>query len=82
MTFGVRGLLRVVVIAAAWAAGEALAFALGLGELGRALGLAFAVGAYFLTRDRWAVGRGGRARGNVKYWRGRPVDDSEPPRRH
>ncbi|HUG56244.1 MAG TPA: hypothetical protein VMJ92_04125 [Candidatus Limnocylindrales bacterium] len=80
MSFRPRGLLRVVVIAAAWAAGEALAFALGLGAYGRALGLALAVGAYLATRDTWTA-RGGGPRGHVKYWRGRPVDDSDPPRR-
>lgn len=75
MILGSRALFRVVVIAGAWAAGEAIGFALGLGDGSRLLGLALAVAAYFLTRGGAVMGA--RRRGQVKYWRGRPVDDSD-----
>jgi hypothetical protein len=82
VSFGTSGLIRLVIIAAAWAVGETIAAALGLGDLGRLVGLSLAVAAYFIT-DRCPpgrVGRMGRRSGPVKYWRGRPVDDSEPRR--
>lgn len=76
MILGSRALFRLVVIAAAWALGEAIGAGLGLGDGGRLLGLALAVAAFLLTRDGAAIGAGRRRR-NVKYWRGRPVDDSD-----
>lgn len=70
-----RALYRLVAIAAAWAAGEALVSALGLRGLGVIVPAAFAIAAYVLTRDvRWPELRG---RGEIKYWRGRRIDDDD-----
>jgi len=64
-------LIRLLVVSASWAAGSTAMAALQLRGLRDLVGLALAAAAYWLTRD---LGRR-RRRGEVKYWRGRPVDD-------
>ena len=64
-----RALLRLVLLAAAWALGDAAAWALGVRELGYVLPPLFAAAAYLWTRDA-PMGR----RGNVTYWRGERID--------
>lgn len=64
-------LQRLVIIAAAWAAGETVLRLLGLGGPATLGGALLAVAAYFATRG--AV-PGRRKTGEVIYWRGRPID--------
>ena len=64
-------LQRLVIIAAAWAAGETVLRLLGLGGLATFGGAVLAVAAYLATRG--AV-PGRRKTGEVIYWRGRPID--------
>ncbi len=64
-------LIRLLVLSASWAAGSTAMAALQLRGLRDLAGFALAAGAYWLTRD---LGRR-RRRGELKYWRGRPVDD-------
>lgn len=62
-------LIRLVVIAAAWALGEALVDALGARGLGVVVPAILAVAAFMATRDMASPWRDGR-----QYWRGRPID--------
>lgn len=62
-------LLRLVVICAAWALGEALVWQLGVRELGLVVPAILGAGAYLGTRD---LGWSGPGEGS--YWRGRRVD--------
>lgn len=62
-------LIRLVIVAAAWALGEALADAVGARGLGVAVPALLAGGAFFATRDMTSPLRGGSP-----YWRGRPID--------
>ncbi len=64
-------LQRLVIIAAAWAAGETVLRLFGLGGLATFGGALLAVAAYFATRG---VPPGQRKGGDVIYWRGRPID--------
>lgn len=65
-------LQRLLIIAAAWAAGESVLLLLGIGAGVATFGGAIlAVGAYMATRG--AV-PGRRRTGEVIYWRGRPID--------
>lgn len=69
--------LRLVIIAAAWALGSTLVWAVGVPELDVVVPAVFAVAAYVAIRDvDW-----GRPR-QRRYWRGRPVDDDERRRWH
>ena len=70
---------RLLLICAAFAAGETAASAIGAYDVGSTVGLVLAVVAYVLTQE---VDRPRRGRGELKYWRGRRVDDREDgPRR-
>ena len=68
---GRSALIRLLVVSASWAAGSTAMTALQLRGLRDLAAFALATGAYWLTRD---LGRR-RRRGELKYWRGRPVDD-------
>lgn len=69
-------LLRLVVIAAAWALGSTLVWAVGAPGLDVIVPAVFAVAAYVAIRDMdW-----GRPR-QRRHWRGRPVDDDDERRR-
>ena len=75
-------LVRLLLICAAWAAGQVLvydvftqfAFVPGADLIVPA---ALAIGAYVVTED---LGRPRVDRGNVRYWRGRRIDE-DPPKR-
>ena len=79
-------ILRLLFMCAAWAVGQMLVFGIPLGPGG---GLGFdliipaglAIGVYVVTDDlgRSSYRRDLRGR-EVKYWRGRPVDDDRPDR--
>lgn len=64
-------LQRLVIIAAAWAAGETVLRLLGFGGLATFGGALLAVAAYFATRGGPP---GQRKGGDIIYWRGRPID--------
>lgn len=67
--------LRFVLICAAWAVGQTLTWGLALGTIGVVIPAALALGVLVLTAD---LGRPRPAGGDLKYWRGRRVDDDEP----
>jgi hypothetical protein len=75
-------LIRLLLICAAWAAGQVIVysvFAQGYGVPGADLLVpaALAIGVYVVTED---LGRPRFDRNNAKYWRGRPIDDDRPRR--
>jgi hypothetical protein len=61
-------LMRLVVISAAWALGEALVWQLQVAGLGLVVPALLAAAAYVATRDVFTP------RGDVTYYRGRPID--------
>ena len=70
---------RLLLMCAAFAAGQTAASAIGAHDVGSTVGLVLASAAYLLTQD---VDRPRRGGGELKYWRGRRVDDREDrPRR-
>jgi len=71
---GQAALLRFVLICAAWSVGQTLTWGLSLGVVGVVIPAALAVGVLALTAD---LGRARAASGDLKYWRGRRVDDDE-----
>lgn len=73
MTRRQRAFRRLGLVAAAWAAGTVLAPVAGLAAYDDLVSLALAAAAYALTSGPAAGG--GRRGGDVKYWRGRPIDD-------
>ena len=71
--------LRLLLICAAYAAGQTAAWAVGALSVASLVGLVLGAAAYVLTQD---IDRPGRGRGEIKYWRGRRVDDDDDrPRR-
>jgi hypothetical protein len=72
--------LRLMAICAAFAAGETAAWAVDATAVGSLVGAALGAAAYVLTQDIDRPRRGG-GRGEVRYWRGRRVDDDDGPRR-
>lgn len=62
-------LIRLVIVAAAWALGEALVFAVGARGLGVVVPAILAAAAFMATRGMASPWRGGD-----QYWRGRPID--------
>ncbi len=75
-------LWRLLVICVAAAAGETIAYQLEAYDIVMWFGVFFGAIAYVLTQgfDSPRPTRGGR-RGEAKYWRGRRIDDDDPPRR-
>ncbi len=67
-------LVRLVLIAAAWAIGQVLTYGLANDAVGLVVPAALAIGAYVLTED---LGRARFGGGPPKYWRGRRIDDDE-----
>ena len=65
---------RLLLVCAAFALGETLAWMAGALDMAMLVGLAFGAGAYILTQD---IGRGGRNGGQGRYWRGRRIDDDK-----
>ena len=75
-----RAIWRLLVICFAWSFGAVLVYLFVAPDLDTIVPALFAIGAYLLTRDDAYRSGGGGGGGNVKYWRGRRVDD-RPPRR-
>lgn len=71
---------RLLVICVAWSLGAVLVYVFQARTLETIVPALFGIAAYILTRDAGYRPGGGEGGGNVKYWRGRPVDD-RPPRR-
>jgi hypothetical protein len=76
-----QALWRLLLICAAAAAGETLAYQLQAYGVMMWVGLVFGAAAYILTQDFDRPRRGGGRRGEIKYWRGRRIDDDDGPRR-
>lgn len=74
-----RSIWRLLVICVAWSVGVMLVWAFRAWALDPLVPAIFAVAAFVLTRDD-GYPRGGGGGGNVKYWRGRRVDDRAPRR--
>ena len=76
MTRPLSAVLRFVLICAAWAVGQTLAWGLALTTLGVLIPAVLALGVLVVTADlgrpRAAVGGG-----DLKYWRGRRIEDDE-----
>ena len=70
---------RLFLICLAAAAGETIAHLMNAYDLTRVVGLIFGAAAYVLTQG--TAGPPGRRRGEIRYWRGRRVDDDDGPRR-
>jgi hypothetical protein len=75
MTRVQSAVLRFVLICAAWAIGQTLTWGLAIGPIGVVIPAVLAIGVLVVTED---LGRARVARGDLKYWRGRRVDDDEP----
>jgi hypothetical protein len=75
-------LWRLLLVCLAAAAGETIAYQLGWYDVITWFGLLFGAGAYVFTQDLHRPRPGGRRRGEIRYWRGRPIDeDDDRPRR-
>jgi hypothetical protein len=74
MTRGQAAILRFVLICAAWAVGQTLTWGLAIGSIGVVISAALAIGVVVVTQG---LGRPRPAGGDLKYWRGRRVDDDE-----
>lgn len=67
---------RLLLMCFAWAVGTVLTFGLGVSFANFVVPAALAVGVYVLTEDLGRPGGFGGG-GDVKYWRGRRIDDDE-----
>jgi hypothetical protein len=67
--------VRFVLICAAWAIGQTLTWGLAFGPIGVIIPAILAVGTLIVTED---LGRPRAGGGDLKYWRGRRVDDDDP----
>lgn len=74
-----RPFWRLLVICFAWSVGAVLVRLFDAPALDTIVPVTFGLAAFVLTRDDGRPGRGGGG-GDVKYWRGRRVDDREPRR--
>ena len=75
-------LWRLLVICVAAAAGETIAYQLELYNEVMWVGLLFGAATYILTQDLDRPRPGSGRRGEIRYWRGRRIDDDdERPRR-
>ena len=70
---------RLFLVCLAAAAGETIAYAVAAYSLITVVGVIFGAAAYVLTQG--SSGPPGSRRGEVRYWRGRRVDDDDGPRR-
>jgi hypothetical protein len=73
MTRGPAAILRFLLICVAWAVGQTLTWGVA-GPLGVVIPAALAIGVLVVTAD---LGRPRAGGGDLKYWRGRRVDDDE-----
>jgi hypothetical protein len=67
-------IVRLVLICAAWAVGQTLTWGLALGTIGVVIPGVLAIGVLVVTAD---LGRPRAGGGDLRYWRGRRVDDDE-----
>jgi hypothetical protein len=74
-------LWRLLVICVAAAAGETIAYQLELFNEVMWVGLLFGAATYILTQDLDRPRHGGGRRGEIKYWRGRKIEDDDRPGR-
>jgi len=74
VTRGQAAILRFFLICAAWAIGQTLTWGVE-GPLGVVIPAALAIGVLVVTADLGRPRAGGG--GDLKYWRGRRVDDDE-----
>jgi hypothetical protein len=70
-------LVRLLLMCAAWAAGQVLTFGLSVQGLDLVVPAALAIGVYVVTDD---LGRPRFDKGNARFWRGRRIDE-DPPKR-
>ena len=73
MTHEQSQVLRLVLMCVAWSIGQTLTIGLGVSFVDLVVPAALAIGVYLLTED---LARPRFSRGDLKYWRGRPVDDA------
>ena len=76
-----QALWRLLLICAAAAAGETIAFQLQAYDVVMWVGLVFGAAAYIFTQDLDRPRSGSGRRGEIKYWRGRQIDDDDGPRK-
>jgi hypothetical protein len=76
-----QAIWRLLLICAAAAAGETIAYQLEAYGVRTWVGLIFGAAAYIFTQDLDRPRPGGGRRGEIKYWRGRRIDDDDGPRR-
>ncbi|MGH2491776.1 MAG: hypothetical protein ACRDF9_09715 [Candidatus Limnocylindria bacterium] len=74
MTRGQAAIVRFVLICLAWAVGQTLTWGLALGPIGVVIPAVLAIGVLVVTED---LGRARTSGGDLKYWRGRRIDDDE-----
>ena len=74
MTRAQAAILRFVLICAAWAVGQTLTWGLAFGPIGVIIPGVLAIGVLIVTED---LGRPRASGGDLKYWRGRRVDDDD-----
>jgi hypothetical protein len=76
-----QALWRLLLICAAAAAGETIAYQLEAYGVATWMGVLFGAAAYIFTQDLERPRPGGGRRGEIKYWRGRRIDDDDRPQR-
>ena len=76
-----QALWRLLLICAAAAAGETIAYQLEAYDVMMWAGLIAGAAVYILTQDLDRPRSGGGRRGEIRYWRGRKIDDDDGPRR-
>jgi hypothetical protein len=73
--------LRLLLICGAYSLGQTLAWAVQASSVGMWVGAALGAAAYVFTQDIDRPRRGGGRRGEIKYWRGRRIDEDDGPKR-
>lgn len=76
-----QALWRLLLICAVAAAAETIAYQLQAYDVLMLVGMVFGAAAYIFTQDLDRPRPGGGRRGEIKYWRGRRIDDDDKPRR-
>ena len=76
-----QALWRLLLICAVAAAGETIAYQLEWYNEAMWVGVLFGAGAYIFTQDLDRPSPGRRRRGEIKYWRGRRIEDDDDPSR-
>ena len=72
---------RLLLICVAAAAGETIAYQLEAYGVVTWFGVLFGAAAYIFTQDMDRPRPGGGRRGEIKYWRGRKIEDDDRPQR-